>query len=516
MIWILVFILVAIFFYFYVYKPHQYWKNAGVQASGFPLPIVGNSLPQIIGSLSMAEFIEKIYKTQENVRYLGLYMGNLPVLILKDTELIKQILIKDFDHFSDHRPFIPSESDPLWGNNLFALTGPKWRDMRTVMTPAFTSSKMKQIFLLINETTENFAQHFEDKNEDLISLNLKETFSRLATDIIATTAFGLKVDSLKDPNNDFYLMGKEVTTFTAWQIIKSFAFMIIPKIYKEFLLFRIISIRIFSEEISNFFRGLIKETIEFRESKNIKRPDIIHVLMEARKNNKEDTMVDTERQVFKNVTIDDITSQAVSFFFAGFDSVSGCMSFTAYELAVQQDCQNKLRDEIMKTLKECDGKLTYEALAEMKYMDMVVSESLRKWPNAVATDRNCTKPYTIEPKYPNETPVHLKVDQPVLIPIFALQRDPKYFPDPVKFDPERFNSENRANIPPFAYMPFGVGPRACIGARFALMEVKCTMFHLLRSFKIVPVEKSEIPLNIARRSAGLTAENGFWFGLQKL
>ena len=84
------------------------------------------------------------------------------------------------------------------------------------------------------------------------------------------------------------------------------------------------------------------------------------------------------------------------------------MSLMSYELAVNPDVQDKLLLEVDEALGTCNDKITYEVLLGLKYMDMVVSESLRKWPNSVATDRVSTKPYTIEPKYPNEKPVHLE------------------------------------------------------------------------------------------------------------
>ncbi|RZC32285.1 p450 domain containing protein, partial [Asbolus verrucosus] len=84
------------------------------------------------------------------------------------------------------------------------------------------------------------------------------------------------------------------------------------------------------------------------------------------------------------------------------------MCFMSYELGVNSDIQERLRQEIDETMESCNGKITYEALMSMKYMDMVTSETLRKWPNAPGIDRICTKPYTIEPQTPDEKPLHLK------------------------------------------------------------------------------------------------------------
>ena len=101
------------------------------------------------------------------------------------------------------------------------------------------------------------------------------------------------------------------------------------------------------------------------------------------------------------------------------------------------------------------------------------------------------------------------------IPTFGFHRDPNYYPDPDKFDPERFSDENKEYIRPYTYMPFGTGPRNCIGSRFALLETKVLLFYLLLHFKIEPIEKSQIPLVLDRSALTLKAKGGFWFGFKK-
>lgn len=104
----------------------------------------------------------------------------------------------------------------------------------------------------------------------------------------------------------------------------------------------------------------------------------------------------------------------------------------------------------------------------------------------------------------------------IWLPMHGIHQDPKYFPDPDRFDPERFNDENKGKIKPYTYFPFGLGPRNCIGSRLALLETKTVMFHILRHFEVVPVEKSIIPIEISKKQFNLTAEGGFWFGLKRI
>lgn len=139
------------------------------------------------------------------------------------------------------------------------------------------------------------------------------------------------------------------------------------------------------------------------------------------------------------------------------------MCHLAHELAINPDIQKRLQKEIDQAFDDSKGKLSYETITKLKYLDMCVSEGLRKWPVAPMTDRICNKTYKIEPQRDEKQALILQQGDIVMFPIFALHRDPKFFPNPEKFDPERFSDENKENIKQMSYIPFGVGPRNCIG-----------------------------------------------------
>lgn len=230
----------------------------------------------------------------------------------------------------------------------------------------------------------------------------------------------------------------------------------------------------------------------------------------------EESEIGKKRRGKIELTDDDMTAQAFLFFLGGFETVSTQMCFIAYELAVNPEIQEKLRQEVFHTQKVCQNNLTYEALMNMKYMDMVVTESMRKWPNGIALDRVCTKPFTIHPENPDEKPVYLQKGSVVVIPIYGIHRNPEFYSDPDRFDPERFNDENKKNVKPYSYLPFGLGPRGCLGSRFALLEIKCLFYYLLATFEVVPVDRTQIPLKYSKKALTMTAEKGFWLGFKKL
>lgn len=162
-----------------------------------------------------------------------------------------------------------------------------------------------------------------------------------------------------------------------------------------------------------------------------------------------------------------------------------------------------------------NGAITYEALLKMEYMDMVTSETLRKYPPIVFIDRLCVEKFELPPAEQGYDHLIVHPDNIVWFPVYGLHHDPKYFPEPEKFDPERFNDANKRNIVPYTYMPFGLGPRKCIGNRFALMETKILIAYMLRKFRIKRTEKTRASIEFSKTNFSLTPDHGFWIGLEK-
>ncbi|XP_061397873.1 probable cytochrome P450 9f2 [Musca vetustissima] len=250
--------------------------------------------------------------------------------------------------------------------------------------------------------------------------------------------------------------------------------------------------------------------MKYRQEHNIQRPDMINLLMEAR------GMIPTEVQKthFRQWTDMEVVAQCLAFLFAGFEPSSGVMSFSAHELMENPQVQEKLYEEIHGVDEELHGNpVTYELLQKMPYMEMVVSEVLRKWPVAGVTDRICNKDFEYVSKDTGERVV-VKKGEKVRISMCGFQRDPNYFENPNVFDPERFSAENKMKIDHGTYLPFGVGPRNCIGTRFALLEVKVFLYYLLRDYQLEPCAKSCIPLVLDPTKMQLLPKGGFWLKLK--
>nr|NP_001352311.1 cytochrome P450 9e2 [Anoplophora glabripennis] len=508
------FILVGIFYY-YVVTPLNYWKSRGVE-QGNPIWLFGHYWKNFIGWKNGAETFQEIYKQNPDLRYTGFYRFSSPTFVVKDPKLIKKMIVEDFDTFLKHPQFIPTQADPLWANHLFNLTGSKWRCIRTILNPCFTSNQINDLLPQMIRCADNLTSHLSRKNQEVVTLEIGDTFSRYVSDVIATIVFGVTVNSFTNPNNKFYELSNKISDTNSF--FKTFGLKLVwfvPAI-KNF-----VKMQVFPDDAAAYFRKIVDDNIKSKKEKDTMPPNMLHIFTEAMKNGQtRENIVDNkaESNSIDEIALsnEDLMAQAVSFFITGLDPVASSISFTVYELAVNPEVQKRLRREIFATLKSCEGKLTYEALLDMKYLDMVVLESFRKWPPYTIIARDCTKPYTINPVLPGEKVVRIEEGIEIKLPVYAIQHDPKYFPEPERFEPDRFSEENKKNIHPCTYFPFGLGPRTCIGAMLSLVEIKVMLFHLLHRFEIVPVEKTAVPLVFYKNTIlNLKPVGGTWLGFKR-
>lgn len=395
--------------------------------------------------------------------------------IVRDPEVFKRIAIKDFDHFQDHRAFFDGSIDEVSSKVLIALRGDEWRQMRATLSPAFTGSKMRQMFGLISECADEIVEYFtkKAKSGEKIDVEMKDFFSRYTNDVIATCAFGIKVNSFVDPDNEFFVNGKKVMRPpNIFRVLQFLVIMWAPKVAK------LLKFKGLDESVTMVFKRSILETMKMRQENNIYRPDMIQLLMQVREGSldhhadeKSKDVVDGfataeesevgKTKVTRTWTDTEIIAQCLLFFFAGFETSSTMLTFIAYELVANPDVQQKLYEEIADVNEQLDGKrITYDAIQKMKYLDQVISETLRMWPAALQVDRECVKDYTYDD---GNKKFIIEKGSVIAFSLLGIQRDPKYYPNPNVFDPERFSDENKHKIVSGTYAPFGIGPRNCIG-----------------------------------------------------
>ncbi|KAJ2939820.1 hypothetical protein O0L34_g18014 [Tuta absoluta] len=526
LIWVVAF-LWALFLYYRAAFSH--FKKRGV-LSEKAVPLFGSMMKATLRMEHLVDNFNRTYRNFPDQRFVGRFEFMKPLVLIRDLELIRKVTVKDFEHFLDHRDLgNSSTADPLFFRNLIFLKGQEWKDMRSTLSPAFTSSKIRLMVPFMvdvgNQMVLNLKKSIKESGSEYLDVDIKDLTTRYANDVIASCAFGLKVDSHSDKNNEFYTQGLKASTVKFKQIMLFFVSLMVPWLAKR------MKLSMLEEDSQNFFRNLVLSNMQEREKLNIFRPDMIHLLMEAKKGklSREEKIQDADdagfatvqeseigrKQTIREWTDDDLIAQAVIFFIAGFETVSTAMSFLLHELAVNPHVQEKLVEEIRQTDAKNQGKFDFTTIQQMTYMDMVVSELLRMWPPASAIDRLCIKDYNLGK--PNDTATEdyiMREGEGIQVPVWSIHHDPQYFPDPEKFDPERFSEENKRNIKPFTYNPFGLGPRNCIGSRFALCEVKIMAFQLLRHMEVTPGPRTTIPAKLDTSTFNVRMKGGHWLRLR--
>ncbi|XP_025263420.1 cytochrome P450 6a2-like [Camponotus floridanus] len=482
--------------YYYFTSNYDFWKSCGIRGPK-PKPVFGNFKDIALNNKFIGDYLLEIYNKYKDESVIGIFTGMTPILIVKNPDLIKDVLIKDFSKFADrgNSPPVSEKVDPL-SQHLAALEPKKWRPLRTCLSPVFTSSKLKEMFLLISKCADHLEQYIEklvSKNEPI---ECREVAAKYTTDVIGTCAFGIEMNALSDENSEFRKIGKMLFMPTWKNNLRLNIRRYMPQLYKIF------SYMIPQTEVTQFFTRLVMDTMNYRETNNIIRHDIIDALRELKKN--PDKMGDIE------MTDGLITSQVFVFFAAGFETSSSVISHALYELALNQQIQDMLREEIQEYVKHGNN-LTYEKIKKMNYLDKVFKETLRKYPTGTHLSRKSMSSYTF-----NNTTFNIPKDQMIWIPMFAIHRDPDIYPKPDVFDPERFNDEAVQARHPMHYLPFGDGPRNCIGARFAIYQTKIGLVRIVQNYKVEVCDKTQIPYIIDPKAPVLAPKHGIHLRITKI
>ena len=164
----------------------------------------------------------------------------------------------------------------------------------------------------------------------------------------------------------------------------------------------------------------------------------------------------------------------------------------------------------MNTTLDSKGEISYEELAKLPLLDAVISETLRLHSPALRTARMASTDYKL-----GDTGITLFKGQQVIIPIYAIHHAEEFYPEPFKFKPDRFMPENRHLIKPYTYLPFGGGPRNCIGMRFALLEAKLCLAHIVTKYKFFSSEHTDVPLIPKISANGLNTPKRVIVGIEK-
>ncbi|KAJ8372868.1 hypothetical protein AAFF_G00276410, partial [Aldrovandia affinis] len=434
--------------------PFGTFRKLGIKGPR-PLPFVGTFLGYRKG---FHHFDMECFRKYGKI--WGFYDGRQPVLAIMDPGMIKTILIKEcYSLFTNRRD-------------------DEWRRIRTVLSPTFTSGRLKEMFSIIKRNSDNLVQSLQRTVDNGKTVELKEFFGAYSMDVVTSTSFSVEIDSLNNPKDPFVTQIKKMLNFSifapAFLLIAFFPFFT-PLLEK-------MEISLFPKSVTDFFYASLRKIKAEREMKVHKnRVDFLQLMMDSQIPEK--SIGTKGDESLKGLTEHEILSQSMMYIFAGYETSSSTLTFLSYNLATNPETMKKLQEEIDQVFPN-KAPVEYEPLTQMEYLDMVLNESLRLYPIAARLERVCKKTVEI-------SGVTIPEGTVVAIPIYVLHRDPELWSEPELFKPERFSKENKDSIDPYVYMPFGAGPRNCIGMRFAVVLIKLALVQILQNFSFATCEETE-------------------------
>ncbi|XP_068628117.1 cytochrome P450 6B5-like [Battus philenor] len=466
-------------------RNYTYWMRRNVKCE-LPIPLFGNHYEVLLGLRSDTEKFTQLYEKYKNEKVIGYYRGSTPELIIRDPGIIKNILNVDFLNFHWRGAGRDPKIEPLM-LNVFSIDGDLWKLLRHNLSSAFTSNKIRNMFPLIVKCTDKLQDVAHELATNDKDVNAVDLMVRFTMEFIGACGFGLEMNTINVEKSLFLKLKEMIFTKSKKQMVLLALRQLFPKInfLKQF--------PISDGEIKSTILDIMKIVREQRNNKPVGRNDFVDILLELenKKIIQEDSLDMKDQNGFPKkieVEMSPILSAAQLFIFfaAGFETAATATSCTIHNLAFHPEIQSKVHEEIDSVLSKYDNKICYDSVTKMSYLEMVFKESMRIFSPGGCTTRICLKNYTIP-----ELNLTIEAGTRLIIPIQSLQMDAKYYDNPTEFRPERFSQESIEKRNKYVYIPFGEGPRKCLGERLGLIESLAGLVALLQKFIIKPTSSSE-------------------------
>ncbi|XP_073996482.1 cytochrome P450 6k1-like [Rhodnius prolixus] len=477
----------AILFWLFIKNRYRYWERCGIASVPAEFPF-GSVKECLLTKKTVGETLAGFYQKHQDKKLIGFYAPLQPMILIRDPELIKTVLVKDFNSFCDNGFELSEKIDPLLGYNPFGVKGlQEWKQIRSFHTPLHSMVKIKSMVPQMIKIGMNFAKYIENNLGK--SIEMKQLARLYTNDVVGSCAFGVESDSFFDENSPLkiYTTGElfGVESEANYACLSAFFLPFVNNIFRW---------RTMSKKVEDFFIEMAKSCMNHRNESGLIRQDMIQLLIAY--NNK------ALQENMKQFSDQELAANCMTFFIDGVETTSVALSFALFEIALNTIVQNKLRDEIKTAVKDI-SELDFDKLWSLQYLDMVVVEALRKYPPVNLLSRLCVQEILMDG-------VKVKPGTKVFIPVHGIHRDPKYYPEPEHFLPERFTKEKRSQMNKFTYLPFGEGPRTCLGNKFAQTEMKVALVALISKFHLQLSKENEYgrSLELDEKSVFLIAPKG--------
>jgi len=372
---------------------------------------------------------------------------------------------------------------------LIRLDGEPWKQQRAALNPSFAHAHLKNVVGIFNQDAQKLVNAWAEKISTNGTIDVQDWMTRFTLDIIGHAGFGYDFQALSDGKSKIHEQYLICVNF----LMNPIRFMIpfinsIPIPYVQ----RAVAAQ---KAVKSLMRDIIEKK---RASKDASRCDILDAMLHTQENNvdiDDEEDLDTYKHKKEIVHMNDkqLSDNLFVFFLAGHETSSTALTWVFYELAKNQDVQTKAREEVFKILGK-NKTPNWDDLNKLDYIHMILKEILRLWAPSIGIVKTTKNPTKI-------LGYNIPVGTFTLLSIFNVHRNPDVWPNPNKFDPERFTQDNSQNRHPYAWIPFSAGPKSCIGNKFALLEMKVLLASVLQKFKftIDPNYKVEFDKSITIR-----------------
>ncbi|XP_074653665.1 cytochrome P450 3A24-like [Tubulanus polymorphus] len=501
-----------LYYYGWVKLPINEFKQYGIETDTGKLPFIGNGWKLFTEGVMNHD--RRLYNKFKDNKIYGSVFNGKPNIMVLDLDLIKSVIIKQAGTVFTNKTASFGSTNKVTAKMITLLRDDHWKHVRSMLTPAFSSGKMRKMKSLIQEGARNLVENFSRHEQENKPVQMKNAFGCFSMDVTVSTIFGLQVNSLIDP--DHQIVTNTKTLMSSFRGIRVFLLFLLPSLFRFLAHFGIVEI--FPRRIIDYYKKLLDHAIEERKDnqdqvlRNLpiiprcyccNRPvasedlagvtsgkdphaDLLQLMVQSHVS---DDQVDRETNNMKwsstGLLSDEILAQSFIFIVAGYENISNYMTYVAYCLALNPDVQDRLIDDIHRII----GKQVpdYDNVRKIEYLEMVMNESARIHTLAPRLSREVSETTEIDG-------ILFKKGWSVSVPVYAIHMDPEIWPDPDKFDPERFTAENSRDRHPCSYIPFGIGPRHCIAQRLSLFEAKVALVSILQDFKFIPCDETPIPL----------------------
>eukprot|EP01102_Stenamoeba_stenopodia_P017991 TRINITY_DN6539_c0_g1_i1.p1 TRINITY_DN6539_c0_g1~~TRINITY_DN6539_c0_g1_i1.p1 ORF type:complete len:549 (+),score=134.74 TRINITY_DN6539_c0_g1_i1:160-1806(+) len=416
-------------------------------------------------------------------RYVPLYFARKPTLILTDLEVAKEICQDCFDNFQNRPDIIQLKT------GLVFAKGSLWRRLRRTISPTFSLSRLRPMTDIINQKARMMCQRLDEGLTDAsrspnCEVDIHDLMNRLALDVIGEAAFATRLDALSADGEGSVLLPHIRYLFDLTQnrfdpktqliaqllplSVRKLMVKFKPKLIEGMRLIENHALKVIQERRAEHSKNGVPETPK----------DFLDLLLIA-----------NDQETGKFLSDEEIKDQCATFLLAGSDTTSNTLAYAVYLLAQHPDVEQKLVNEINKLLgdKIKSNSVSFDDLKQLPYLDAVLKETLRYFPPAAIVARVCQSDIVL-PK----SGIFVPKGAEVFVPIWAVHRDPVFWHNPDEFNPDRFiefaktvrgGTEGGTEITPPAYIPFGIGPRACVGMKLAQMEAKLVLASIVYNYR---------------------------------